>query len=354
MAVQYGMRTKDAAGRVTLDTSITSIRSLKMMTITGNGQYNQTLDVPEITAESFVVVDALMDLKENTWTPQAWWTPGQLQLRAAGVTQWQLMILSQGNEPFANNGDYGVRTFNNNVKTQIDSVNRVLGIRYSGEFEFGVYWRPGMQAQIIPSFFYKFPTPITTYERPMIFLNAANYMMVGGFYVEGSPGNWTGWGIVQYGNYHAHHGLAVSDYMQMKWYCATYQSDTSVTGVYGATVRAADGSRLFSSTANIATLNSQPTATPFYNDGQPIELPGNYISSFRMPWTGQQGDYVLANALFSCTNIVQGSQPIKTNFGGFLPNDRTVLKMHTSNAGGVDAVTPNGRTAFASRPQLPL
>ncbi|MCE6984777.1 hypothetical protein EI534_46975, partial [Pseudomonas frederiksbergensis] len=69
MAVQYGMRTKDAAGRVTLDTSITSIRSLKMMTITGNGQYNQTLDVPEITAESFVVVDALMDLKENTWTP---------------------------------------------------------------------------------------------------------------------------------------------------------------------------------------------------------------------------------------------------------------------------------------------
>lgn len=59
MADLYGLRTRDAAGAITLDTTITSVRSLKMMQVVGNGQFDQYVSIPEIKAESFVVVDSL-------------------------------------------------------------------------------------------------------------------------------------------------------------------------------------------------------------------------------------------------------------------------------------------------------
>ncbi len=70
MADLYGLRTRDASGVTTLDTTITSVRSLKMMQVAGNGAFDQYISIPEIQAQSFVVVDALYDGGENTSSPK--------------------------------------------------------------------------------------------------------------------------------------------------------------------------------------------------------------------------------------------------------------------------------------------
>lgn len=356
MADIYGLRTRDESNRVTLDTSVTPIRSLKMMQVTGDGSYNQYFSVPDIKASSFVVVDSLLGTTGSTWSPQAFWTDGQLHLRGAGTRQWQVMILSNGTEPFSAIGEYGFRSRNNGILNQVDSANRVLGVRYSGSFEFGVYWRPGMREQVSGGFYYPFPEPVTTFERPLVFLNAEDYMMVTGFYVTGGPGNWTGWGIDHLGIYYRYHGLQVSDYMKMKWFLASYQTRTSSAGLYGVLLRDASGNRVFASTDNIALLNSQPSSNSFYNDGEPIEVGTTYQSSTRMPWTSSFGDYVLANALFSNTNIQQTQNPIITNWGGFLPGNRSIIKMYARNYANSPAtgISANGRTLFASRPMKNL
>ncbi|WP_256585791.1 MULTISPECIES: hypothetical protein [Pseudomonas] len=339
---------------VTLDTSITPIRSLKMMTVTGNGEFDQYFSIPEIQAQSFVVVDTLEDRGEYTFSPQAWYSPGQLHLRQPQDRTWQVMILSQGGEPFSAPGSYGIRTFNNNVRTQIDAINKVLTVHYSGAFQIGVYWRPGMQAQVIEWADVTFPSPITTYERPLIFLNAVDYMMVGNFSVKGSPGNWTGFRLKQWANKGAH-GSAADDYMNIRWYCSSYQAPSTPAGQYGASVRDAANNRTFVTTANLSLLNSQPSATGFIQAGDPITGGGGYYApSQQMPWTGNTADFVLANALFSLTNIIQTTQPLRPNFGGFLPGNRSILQMYCDNGSGINPLTANGRTLFASRPMKPL
>lgn len=345
----YGLRTRDASGAVTLDTTITPIRSLKMMTVTGNGSFDQYISIPEIQAQSFVVVDTLEDRGENTFSPQSWYSPGQLHLRQPQSLTWQVMILSQGGEPLSAPGSYGIRTFNNNVRTQIDSVNQVLSIRYSGKFSliFG-----GGNQNIEGDNYYTFPAPITTYERPLIFLNADDYMMVGKFRVAGSPGNWTGFRLAQYGN--SVHGPSWSQPQRIRWFCASYMPPITPPGAYGASVRDAIGNRTFVTTANLALLNSQPSTSAFANTGNPITGTGYYAPSQQMPWTGSYDDYVLANALFSCTNIIQTTQPIRANFGGFLPGNRSILQMYCDNGSGINPLTANGRTLFASRPMKPL
>lgn len=351
MAVLYGLRARDASGAITLDTTITPIRSLKMLQVTGSGAFDQYIAIPEIQAASFVVVDALFDGGEETYSPQAWYSPGQLQLRQAANRQWQVMILSQGGEPFSAPGSYGIRAFNNNVRTQIDAVNRVLTIRYSGDLNIG-FQGPGSGSQIQWGDV-TFATPITTYERPLIFLNAANYMMVGNFHVKGSPGNWTGFRIKAWNNNQAHGEVALYP-MQIKWFCASYMTPNTPAGSYGASVRDASGNRTFVTTANLSLLNGQPASNSFIQAGDPIAVGAYYAPSQQMPWTGSYDDYVLANALFSCTNIQQTTQPIRANFGGFLPGNRSVLQMYCDNASGINPLTANGRTLFASRPMKPL
>lgn len=354
MSAQYGLRTRDASGAITLDTTITPIRSLKMMQVTGNGAFDQYIAIPEIQAQSFVIVDTLQDQGEYTWSPQAWYTPGQLQLRQPQTSVWQVMILSQGGEPFAAPGSYGIRAFNNNVRTQIDAVNRILSVRYSGAFQIGFYWRPGEKVQEIRWADVTFPAPVTTYERPLIFLNATNYMMVGNFSIKGSPGNWTGFRLRQWAQPQAH-GDAAYDYMQIKWYCASYMTPNATVGDYGASVRDAAGNRTFVTSANLSLLNSQPASNQFVNSGSPITGPsGYYAPSQQMPWTGNYLDYVLANALFSVTNIDATTQPLRANFGGFLSGNRSILQMYCDNASGINPLTANGRTLFASRPMKPI
>lgn len=355
MDTLWGHRTRDASSVVTLDTTVTAVRSVKMLTVTGNGSYNQYFSIPEITASSFVVVDSLYD-NIGGWSPQAFWSDGTLHLRSAGTKTWQLMILSQGGGSFSGTGSYGIRSRNNNLLTQIDSVNRILTVRYGGAFEFGMYWRPGMRAIVSPPFSFTFPEPITTYERPMVFLNAEDYMMVSGFYVRGSPGNWTGWGISHLSGFFREHGLAVSDYMKMKWFLATYQEAPAPQGAYGELVRSESGQAIFSSANNLALLNNQPSHNAFYSDGGDISGSNYNNSSARMPWTESYADYVLANALFSHTNIEQTQNPIIINWGGFLPGNRSILKMYAQNyvQSPATGISANGRTLFASRPMKPI
>lgn len=352
MAAQYGLRTKDTAGIVTLDTTITPIRSLKMMTVTGNNTFEQVFAIPEIKAQSFVVVDALFDGGEYTWSPPAFWSTGQLRLRQPQTRAWQVMILSQGGEPFAAPGAYGIRSRNNDVLTQIDSINKVLSVHSSGGMNIG-FQGPGSGTQIQWGDV-TFASPIRTTERPLIFLNAVNYMMVGNFFIKGSPGNWTGFMIKAYNNHTAHGSVALQP-MQIKWFCASYQSFASVSGRYGASVRNESSELTFVATANLALLNSQPASNSFATSGDPITGGGGYYaSSERMAWTGSYGDYVLANALFSCTNVIQTTQPFRNNFGGFLPGNRNTLQMYCENHDGINPVGVNGRTLFASRPMKPL
>lgn len=349
MAAQYGLRTKDAAAVVTLDTTVTPIRSLKMMQVVGNGAFDQYISIPEIQAQSFVVVDTLRDGGSSTYSPPAWYSPGQLQLRQPGTDTWQVMILSQGGEPFAAPGSYGIRARNGNSAFQIDSVNRILGIRYSGGFQLGVI-SPG---NIIGEGGYDFPAPITTYERPLIFLNATDYMMVGRLRILGGPGNWTGFRI--YNSAHSVIGSAWTTPMNIKWFCASFMSSANASGLYGARVRGANGENIFVSPDNIGLLNSQPASNSFVTAGTPITGAGGYYASAQqMPWTGNAADYILANALFSMTNIGQTTQPIRANFGGFLPGNRGVVQMWCENTSGINPVLANGRTTFACRPMKPL
>lgn len=351
MAALYGLRTRDASGAITFDTTITPIRSLKMMQVAGNGAFDQYISIPEIKAQSFVVVDALYDGGDATSSPQAWYTPGQLQLRQPYTRTWQVMVLSLGGEPFAAPGSYGIRAANNNTRTQIDSVNQVLSVRYNGRFNIG-FQGPGSANQIQGADI-TFPAPITTYERPLIFLNADNYMMVGNFSVKGSPGNWTGFRLKAWNNHGAHGDIALYP-MLINWYCASYLAPINTPGTYGASVRDASGNRTFVTTANLALLNGQPASNSFVVAGNPIVAGPTYSPSFQMAWTGSFQDYVLANALFSVTNIGATTQPNRDNFGGFLPGNRSILQMYTYNGGGINPVTPNGRTLFASRPMKSL
>ena len=351
MAELYGLRAKDAAGVVTLDTTITPIRSLKMLTVTGNGAFDQYFSIPEIKAESFVVVDTLENRGEYTFSPQAWYSTGQLHLRQPQGFNWQVMILSQGGEPFAAPGSYGIRASNNNMRTQIDAINKLLTIRHSGNFNIG-FQGPGSGNQIQWGDV-TFPSPITTTERPLVFLNAVDYMMVGNFSVKGVPGNWTGFRIKAFNNQAVHGSIALYP-MQIKWFCASYMTPATPAGEYGASVRDESGNRIFVTSANLSMLNGQPASASFSPGGPPISGAGYYASPSRMAWTSSYEDYVLANALFSCTNVIQTTQPFRANYGGFLGGDRTLLQMYCENFDGINPLSVNGRTLFASRPMKPL
>lgn len=85
----YGVRTKNAAGVVTLDTSTMTIRSIVtkqivVPPITSN--FTSFVSMPEITAQSFVCVTLVSQPSEYTLLPAVFWSVGQLRvLRGAGV-----------------------------------------------------------------------------------------------------------------------------------------------------------------------------------------------------------------------------------------------------------------------------
>ncbi|MNO61499.1 hypothetical protein D3C76_521500 [compost metagenome] len=349
MATMYGLRTKDASARITLDTGTTPIRSLKMLQVTCNGSFEQTFSVPEIKSDSFVVVDRLAPVSDpsTNWSPQAWYSAGQLTIRRGFNETWQVLVLSSGGTPFSASGEYGIRSVSNSFQSQIDSVNRVLNVMYQGSFTFPS-WANRDQPYLNG---YDFPTPITTYERPLVFVNGPGHLMLSNFYVLGQPGNWTGWRVGKY--MHPDFGPVWLEAMQVDWFVGSYSASPVPVGAYGATVSDVFGVDIFTSTNNIVRLNSQPTTTSFVVAGSPIVGIGYYAASCQMPWTNNVGDYFLANALLSPTYVPAGTtSPWLATIAGFLNGRRDMLQAYTENYSGINPVDPNGRTLFAARPTL--
>ncbi|MFG0394724.1 hypothetical protein ACF8LH_13070 [Pseudomonas sp. zbq_4] len=350
MATIYGLRTKDASARITLDTSSTPIRSLKMLQVTCDGSFEQVFSIPEIKSDSFVVVDRLVPTSTpaTNWSPQAWYSAGQLTIRRGFNETWQVLILSSGGTPFATSGQYGIRSLNNNFQSQIDSVNRVLNVMYRGSFTFPA-WRNRDQPYLNG---YDFPVPITTYERPLIFVNGPGHLMLQNIRVEGGPGRWTGWRVSQYA--HPDFGDIWLEAMQVDWFVGSYSASPVPVGAYGATVSDASAVDIFTSTNNIVQLNSQPATNSFVVAGSPIVGAGYYAASCQMPWTNNYADYFLANAVLSPTYVpgAGSANPWRATIAGFLNGRRDMLQAYTENDSGINPVDPNGRTLFAARPTL--
>lgn len=350
MAVIYGLRTKDASSRITLDTGSTPIRSLKMLQVTCDGSFEQVFSVPEIKSDSFVVVDRLApvtDLATN-WSPQAWYSPGQLTIRRGFNETWQVLVLSSGGVPFTSAGQYGIRSVNEASQSQIDSVNRVLNVVYQGSFTFPAWEdrdRPYLNG-------YDFPVPITTYERPLVFFNSPGHMLLQNFYVQGTPGNWTGWRVGKFE--HPDLGPVWKEPMQVDWFVSSYSASPVPVGAYGATVSDSSSVKIFTSTNNIVRLNNQPSTNSFVVAGTPIVNIGYYATSCQMPWTNNVADYFLGNAVLMPTYVPGAGTawPFRATIAGFLNGRRDMLQAYTENDSGINPVDPNGRTLFAARPTL--
>lgn len=341
MAAQYGLRTKDEASIVTLDTTTVAIRSIKTVTVKGNGAWDQYFNIPEITAGSFVVM-ATSATGQYASTPDAWWTPGRLHLRRAGTGTWQVLIMSSGGSPPAG-VRYGIRTRNNDLVTQIDNENRVLTVSSSGSFFLG---RRG-PGNYVMSQNIAFPAKVTSQEKPLIFLNSDDYLMVSGFYVLGSPGNWAGFHLDYWPG---HNGAAA---FTVKWMCGDFSRLISASG-YGARVKDEEGRVIFTTTENIILLNGSPTSNGFTVRGDPLSSQTQYWSSFQMNWTGNSADYVLANSLMNDVQYPGGSTPFYQSPAGFLPGRRDVLQAYSGADNQTQPSGVNGRTVLAGRPMRPL
>ncbi|WP_095093830.1 hypothetical protein [Pseudomonas sp. Irchel 3A5] len=80
----YGARTKNAAGVVTLDTSITTIRSIVIRQVTVppiTSDFTSFISMPEIAAQSFVCVTLANQTGEEQTLPSVFWSAGQLRVR---------------------------------------------------------------------------------------------------------------------------------------------------------------------------------------------------------------------------------------------------------------------------------
>jgi hypothetical protein len=271
-------------------------------------------------------------------------------IRRGGTESWQVSILSNQTAETVT-AQYGLRSKNDLVRTQIDSVNRALNVLYKGSFTFYGFQNPTPPGWING---FDFPYPITTYERPFVFLNTPDGGFFQGFYVLGSPGNWTGWRVARF-DYPSVTGIEWKEQVVVNWYVASYSPGLISQGAYGERVRDYSGVDIFSTTNDICLMNSQPFSNDFTVRGPSISGTGFYYASSQMTWTGNVADYVLANALLSYVLVEAGaSSPYRFNAAGWYKGNRSLLQAWTDNSNGISPVYPNGRTLFASRPMKPI
>lgn len=332
MAV-YGLRTKDAAGVVTLDTSITTVRSAYTTQVTGGGNaVNQYFQIPQIKADSFVVVT---NRTSGRQIPAAFWTTGQLRLVRPSTETLNVTVLSYDGLT-DQTSKYGVRARNGSSFTQIDNANKVLTLARSGSFRMG-FIGPG---SVITDVTASFGTPITTTEQPLIFLNSDDDMMVNKFVMRGSPGNWTGFTLSWWT------GVSGTQVFTVKWMAGSFRS-SGVFGEYGIRIRDAAAEPIFSTADNIILMNGFPSNDRFVRSGSDIPLGPEYYTSYRMPWTGSYDDYFLANSMIG--PYFDGFS-VYNNPVGFLSGNRSILQAYSGTNNQTDGSANNGRTLFAGRP----
>lgn len=93
----YGVRTKNAAGVVMLDTSITTIRSIVTRQVTVppiTSDFTSFISMPEITAQSFVCVTLANHTSENDSLPSVFWSSGELRVRRGQGLLLNVFILT--------------------------------------------------------------------------------------------------------------------------------------------------------------------------------------------------------------------------------------------------------------------
>lgn len=340
MAVQYGFSTKNAAGAVTLDTSVTAIRSVYTTQVIGNGAWDQYFSIPQIKAGSFVVVQsATPNMASGV---EAWWSPGQLHLRRAYSGRWIVKVLTYGDAPDASLR-YGIRARNDDNLFQIDNLNTVMRVAGSGSFPLG---RRGA-GDYVMSGRGNFPAAITTQEEPYVFLKSDTGMMVCKYRILGSPGAWTGFTVDAWVG-----GPFTNLYYTVDWMVGAATASTS-DGLYGIRIRNESGERTFNSNDNLILLSGgTPSSDRFKVGGSDIQLGPVLWSSFQMPWTGSTADYFLASTLLG---TFDDGYNMYDNPAGFLVGNRNVLQAYSgSYTSSTNASGVNGRTLFAGRPMHPL
>lgn len=340
MAAQYGFRTRNASGAITLDTSVTALRSIYTTQVQGNGAWDQYFSIPQIKAGSFVVVQS--PTPNVASGVEAWWSLGQLHLRRAYSSRWIVKVLSYGDAPDATT-KYGIRARNDNNLVQIDNVNKVMSVAGFGSFQIG---RRG-PGDYIMSGRGNFPSPITTTEEPYVFLRSDTGMMVCNYRVLGSPGAWTGFTVDGWFG-----GPFVNLLYTVHWMVGS-STPSAAEGDYGIRIRNGSSERTFNSNDNLILLSGGPPSSDrFVNAGTPVETPAIYWSSFQMPWTGNVNDYFLASTLLPTFN---DGVNFYDNPAGFLVGNRNVLQAYSgSYNSSTGAAGVNGRTLFAGRPMRPL
>jgi hypothetical protein len=93
----YGARTKNAAGTLTLDTSIMTVRSIvtKQVTVPPiTSDFTSFISMPEITAQSFVCVTLQTQASESVSLPAVFWSTGQLRVRRGQGVVLNVFILT--------------------------------------------------------------------------------------------------------------------------------------------------------------------------------------------------------------------------------------------------------------------
>lgn len=340
MAVQYGGRTRNASGVVTLDTSVTALRSIYTTQVQGNGAWDQYFSIPQIKEGSFVVVQP--PTPDYAVSVEAWWSPGQLHLRRAFNDRWVVKVLSYGDAPDAAT-KYGIRARNDSNLVQIDNVNKVMSVAGSGSFLLG---RRGPSDYIL-SGQGNFPSVIRTIEEPYVFLRSDTGMLVRKYRVLGSPGAWTGFTVDA-----SFLGPFVDLLYTVHWMVGS-TTPSAIEGDYGIRIRNESSERTFNSNDNLILLSGgAPSSDRFVRAGTPIETPTVYWSSFQMPWTGNVNDYFLASSLLP--TFFDGYE-FYDNPAGFLVGNRSVLQAYSgSYNSSTGAAGVNGRTVFAGRPVRPL
>lgn len=334
----YGARTKDAAGIVTLDTTVTTVRSAYTTQVKGQGNaVDQYFSIPQIKESSFVVVTALSGGLE---LPGAWWTTGQLQLRRPSTGTFNVTILEYNGLP-DNVAVYGLKTRNGSNFTQIDNANRVLTLARNGSFTMG-FIGPG---NAIADVTVTFSSPITTSYQPFVFLNLDNPGMVYKFVMRGSAGNWTGFSLGWWPGVDNRQKFVVS------WMAGVFGS-SGAAGDYGIRLRDASAAQIFVTTDNLILMNGFPSNNRFVLDGTSITSGAEYWTGYQMPWTYSAEDYFLANSLIGGPYFDGFSS--YNNPVGFIGTTRSYLKAYSGANSQTSGSANNGRTLFAARLMRPL
>lgn len=333
----YGVRTRNASGAITLDTSVTALRSIYTLQVTGNGAWDQYFSIPQIKANSFVVVQPATPNAGSGI--EAWWSTGTLHLRRAYSEKWIVKVLSFGDTQDGAT-KYGIRARNDSNLVQIDNSNKAIRVASSGSFALG---RRGA-GDFIMSGGGTFSPAITTAEEPMVFLRSDTGMMVANYRVLGSPGAWTGFTVDGWFG-----GAFSSLYYTVKWMVGIPMASSSASGDYGVRIRNAQAEMTFNSNDNLILLSGgAPSSDRFKVAGSDVVTGPVLWSSFQMPWTGSFDDYFLASSLLP--RFFDGANTYE-NPAGFFVGSRTVLQAYSgSYSSNTNASGVNGRTVFAGRP----